>query len=199
MKIFGKNFDDKKSKKILYTAVFAGLVVWFVYRFVMVGMESKMVVFNPIRESATNGILVDAVVAHNDTVIVKVPIAVENNRAYVSAARRGQFAPGQKIDGGEIISVSARIDLNSGMYVVRTRDVDDGLNMVMVPTNGFCIPAYAVRDGTVMVAKDDIATVRNVVVINQDSDVACISDGINDGDIIIVSKVDDGVRVKIKK
>ena len=199
MRIFGKNFDDKKSKKILYTAVFAGLVIWFVYRFIMVGLESKMVVFNPIRESEMNGILVDTVVAHDDTVIVKVPIAVANNRAYVSAVRRGQFAPGQKIGRGEIVSVSLRLDLNSGMYVVRTRDVDDGLNMVMVPTKGFCVPAYAVRDGGVMIAQDGIATMRNVNVINQDSDVACISGGINDGDIIIVSKVDDGVRVKIKK
>ena len=199
MKIFGKNFDDIKSKKIVYTAVLAGLAVWFMYRFVMVGVESRMVVFNPIRESATNGVLVDTVVARNGTSIIKMPIDVRNNRAYVSAARRGQFAVGQKIGDGEISSVSSRIDLNSGMYVVRTRGVTDGLNMVFVPTNGFCVPAYAVHDGVVMVEQNSVAVARDVVVINQDSDITCIESGLSEGDIVIVSKIDSGAKVKIKK
>ena len=158
-----------------------------------------MVVFNPIRETVQNGMLVRTVVAHKDIGTVKMPIVVRGNRAYVSGARRGQFAAGQKVGDGEIVSVSARVDLNSGMYVVRTREVADGMNMVMVPTDGFCVPAYAVRDGTVMVAENGVAVARAVEVINQDSDVACISDGISEGDVVIVSKVEDGVKVKIKK
>ena len=199
MKIFGKKFDDRKLKKIAYTAVFAGLAIWFVYRFVMVGLESKMIVFNPIRENALNGIQVDTVVAHKDGATIQVPIVVSNNRAYVSAARRSQFVAGLKIGDGEIVSVSSRIDLNTGMYIVRTRGVLDGLNMVKVPTNGFCIPAYAVRDGVVMIEQNGVAVARDVVVINQDSDIACIESGLSEGDIVIVSKIDAGAKVKIKK
>ncbi len=199
MKIFGKSFDNNKLKKNLYTAVLAGLVIWFVYRFIMIAIESQMIVFNPIRENAKSGILVDTVVAHNDTSIVKVPIDVRDNRAYVSGARRGQFAVGQKIGDGEIISVSSRIDLNSGMYIVRTRGVKDGLNMVFVQTSGFCVPAYAVRDGVVMVAQGNIAVSQNVNVVIQDSEIACVASGISEGDVVIVSKVDNGAKVKIKK
>ena len=198
MKIFGKKFDDKKAKKILYTAVLAVLAIWFIYRFVMVAIESHMVVFNPIRETNKNGFLVETVVVSQKEHIIKIPMSIKNNRAYVSRARRGQFKVGQKIGDGEIVSVSSSVDLDSGMYVVRTRGVIDGLKFVSVPVSGYCIPAYAVRDGRVSVVDNGVATVHEVQVINQDSDTACIAEGIADGDVVILSKVVAGQKVRVK-
>ncbi|MBO7508666.1 MAG: hypothetical protein J6T57_00090 [Alphaproteobacteria bacterium] len=199
MKIFGKDFEDKRVKKFIYTAVLAVLAIWFVYRFVMVAVEWRMDVFNPIRATAMNGILVDSVVVHRGTGTVEIPLDVKNNRAYVAPSRRGQFKAGQKIGAGEIISVSSSLDLDSGMYVVRIRGVDDGLNMVSVSTDGLCVPAYAVRDGVVMIVDDGVAVARNVRVENQDSSIACVSDGLNDGDRVILSKVASGAKVRVEQ
>ena len=55
MRIFGRKFDDKKVKKNVYTAVLVALIIWFVYRFIMVAIESRMTVFNPVRDAGQNG------------------------------------------------------------------------------------------------------------------------------------------------
>lgn len=196
MRIFGRKFDDKKVKKNVYTAVFAALIAWFIYRFVMVAIESRMVVFNPVRDANKNGTIVETIVANKKSGTIDFPIAIKNNRAYVSGRARAKLRAGQNISGGgTIVSVSGTLDLDSGMYVVQTRGARDGVNNVQIPCNGYFVPVYAVRDGVVMIEKSGVAVSQNVNVAAQDSSVACISGGINDGDIVILSKVSNNQKV----
>lgn len=199
MKIFGKNYDDKKVKKIAYTAVYVAIAFWFVFRFVMVAIESRMVVFNPIRVAQSDGIIVETISAKQTNDVIKIPIDVKNNRAYVSGEYRNKLRAGQKIDDGEIVSVSSSLDFDTGMYTVRTRGVQDGLRFVSVRENGFFVPAYAVRDGSVMVVESGVAVARKVNVIGQDMDKACVNGDIQDGDKIILSKVAVGQKIKMSK
>jgi len=199
MKLFGKKFNDKKIKRILWIAVFIGFAGWFVYRFVMVAIESRMTVFNPVRDMQVNGTVVSSTVVQRRDGFIKLPIVVENNRAYVSGAKKEKLAPGQKLDSGEIISVSKNLDFDSGMYIVKTRNVPDGINYVHITQNGYFVPAYASHDSVVMVARNGVAEARNIESCGQDVDFVCISAGLSDGDIVILSKVDAGQKVKIQK
>lgn len=198
MKIFGKNYDDDKIKKIVYTAVLVLAVLWFVYRFVMVAIEARMDVYNPIRVAKSEGILVETVVANQKNDIIKMPIDINNNRAYVSGEYRNKLRTGQKIEDGEVVSVSSGLDLDTGMYVVRTRGVSDGVRFVSVPAKGYFIPAYAVRDGVVMVLDSGVAVARNVDIVAQDTEHACVVGDIQEGDIVILSKVASGQKINVK-
>lgn len=198
MNVFGKKFDDKKVKKIIYTAVLAVLVIWFVFRFVMVALESRMDVFNPMRDESRNGTLVEYVTVKKQSGTIGIPISVQNNRAYVSGVRRTKLRVGQKIGDGAITYVSSSLDLDSGMYVVKTRGVSDGINNAEIDLNCYFVPAYAVHDSLVFVADSGIARAQKVMVSATDSDMACISDGIKDGDKVIISHVTDGQKINIK-
>ena len=196
MKFFGRNFDDKKLNKNLYTAVLVLLIGWFVYRFVMVAIESRMVVFNPVRDANKNGTLVETIVADKKDGIINFPIAIQNNRAYVSNRARAKLRAGQKISGGgTIVSVSNSLDYDSGMYVVKTQGAQDGVNNVQIPCSGYFIPVYAVREGFVMIEKSGIAESVRVNVVDQDADFACILGGIGDSDVVILSKVSNNQKV----
>jgi len=196
MKIFNRKFDDKKLKKNVYTAVLVVLVCWFVYRFVMVAIESRMVVFNPVRDANQNGTLVETIVADRKDGVINFPIAVKNNRAYVSNRARSKLRVGHKIAGGGTVAyVSNSLDYDSGMYVVKTNGAKDGVNNVEIPCNGYFIPVYAVRDGAVMVEKLGVAKSVVVNLVNQDSKFACISGGLGDGDVVILSKVSENQKV----
>ena len=199
MKILGKKFDDKKVKKIVYTAVFGALVFWFVFRFVMIALESKMDVFNPEREKNANGLLVETVIVAEKSGNINVPIAVNKNRAYVSGIKKAKLRAGQSSGDGKIVSVSESLDLDTGMYVVKTDGVADGVNNVLVPFDCYWVPVYAVQNGHVMVVNDSVAESRDVSVIAQDSENACIRDGLSDGDIVVLSRVDEGQKLKIQK
>ena len=198
MRIFGRDFDDKKVKKYVYTAGFVVLALWFVYRFVAFGLERNMDVFNPSREANVSGVVVEVIVANNNGAIIKVPITIKSNRGYISNSNHGQIKSGQKVGNGEIVSVSGSIDLDSGMHVVRTRGVVDGLNMIEIKTSGYCVPTYAVRDNTVYVVESGVAVARQVVIANSDSEMTCVSDGIIDGDKVILSRVSAGQKVKVQ-
>ena len=196
MKILGREFDDKKLKKNLYTAVLVVLAGWFVYRFVMVAIESRMVVFNPVRDANKNGTLVETLVAKRQDGTINFPIVIKNNRAYVSGIMRAKLRPGQNIsEGGRVANVSSSLDFDSGMYIVQTRDANDGVNNVQIPCSGYYIPVYAVRDGVVMIEKSGVAVSQNVNVTAQDSDIACVARCINDGDVVILSKVSNNQKV----
>jgi len=199
MKIFGKKFNDKKVKKNFYTAVLVVLALWFVYRFVMVAIESRMTVFNPFRDAEQNGILVDTIVTEQKTDVIKTPLSVENNRAYVSAVHRRGLKVGQKIGGGEIVYVANQLDLDTGMYVVKTKNVDDGVVYTESECNGYFIPAYAVRDSVIMRAESGISVAVPVNIIANDSEFACVSGDVHDGDIIVLSKVEVGQKVNVQK
>ena len=200
MRILNKNFDDKKIKKIAYTAVFVALIVWFVFRFIMVAIESKMVVFNPVRDSNKNGTLVDSIVAEKQNASVNFPITIKKNLAYVSGTARAKLRSGQKIsDGGAVVSVSSNLDLDSGMYIVRTSGVSDGVKNILVPCNGYFIPVYAIHNGAVFVSDSGVAREKSINVIIQDSDMACVSGDINDGYIVILSRFSDGQKISVQK
>ena len=196
MEILGRKFDDKKLKKNVYTAVLVVLVGWFIYRFVMVAIESRMVVFNPARDANKNGILVETIVADKKDGVINFPIAIKNNRAYVSGHARAKLRAGQKIaEGGTVAYVSNSLDFDSGMYMVKTQGANDGVNNVEIPCNGYFIPVYAVRDGVVMIEKSGIATEQKVNVVATDSGSACILGGLDNGDVVILSKVSNGQKV----
>ncbi|MBP5485115.1 MAG: hypothetical protein J6Y07_00185 [Alphaproteobacteria bacterium] len=199
MKILGKNFDDKKTKKIVYTAVLGVLAVWFIYRFVMVAIESRMVVFNPGRDAGQNGIVVDIIIAEQKTGIIKTPLSVESNRAYVSGAHRRGLKVGQKIGNGKITYVGSQLDLDTGMYVIKTKDVDDGVAFAESECSGFFIPTYAVRESNVLRAESGVAVVVPVTVNTSDSDFSCVVGDIHDGDIIVLSKVGAGQKINVQK
>ena len=112
--------------------------------------------------------------------------------------RVDKLQPGQRVDDGEIVSVSRDIDLNTGMHIVRTRGVSDGLHYAEYQTDGYFIPLYAVNNGVVMLDVDGIATPRDVDVLRSDAQTALVS-GLADGDIVILSQIDAGDRVQIIK
>ena len=198
MKIFGKNYDDKKVKKIVYTAIYVAIALWFVYRFVMVAVESRMDVFNPIRVAQSDGVLVETMVAKRQDDFIKIPIDIKNNRAYVSGDSYNNLKAGQKVESGEIVSVSSSIDLDTGMHVVRTRGTDDGVRYVSIKKNGYFVPLYAVRNGSVMVKDGETAVARNITIVAKDSEYACVVGDLQDGDVIILSKVTAGQKINVK-
>ena len=198
MKIFGKNYDDKKVKKIVYTAVYVAIALWFIYRFVMVAVESRMDVFNPIRVAQSEGVVVETMVAKRQDDFIKIPIDIKNNRAYVSSDYRNNLKSGQKIEDGEIVSVGSSIDLDTGMHVVRTRGTGDGVHYVSIKKNGYFVPLYAVRDGVVMVKDGETAFARSVNIVAKDSENACVVGDLQDGDVIVLSKVTAGQKINVK-
>ena len=198
MKIFGKKFNDKKVKKNVYTAVLGVLILWFIYRFVMVAIESRMDVFNPVRDAEQKGIVVETIVVEQKTGIIKTPLSVENNRAYVSAGHRRGLKVGQKVGDGEIVYVANSLDLDTGMYIVKTKNVDDGVAFAEAECNGFFVPTYAVREGVIMRAESGVVAAVPVNVNAGDSDFSCVTGDIKDGDIIVLSKVVSGQKINVQ-
>lgn len=199
MKILNRNFDDKKTKKILYTVVLGVLGLWFVYRFIMVAIESQMTVFNPVRAAGKIGIVVDTIVAEQKTDVIKTPLSVENNRAYVSGTHRRGLKVGQKIGDGEITYVANQLDLDTGMYVVKTKNVQNGVEYVESKCTGYFIPTYAVRESQIMRAESGAAVAVPVTVSASDSDFSCVVGDIHDGDVIVLSKVGAGQKINVQK
>ena len=83
------------------------------------------------------------------------------------------------------------------MYIVRTRNVSDGLQYAIFQTDGYFIPLSAISNGTVMLNVDGVATPRAVTVLRQDDQKAQV-DGLNDGDVVILSSVNAGDKVQVK-
>ena len=151
------------------------------------------------RDVADNGTPVMTMVAKNSSDVLHEPITVENNRAYVTGNRVGLFRVGQKIGDGKIASVSQKINLDTGMYIIKTSGVADGLQYVEYVRNGYFVPVYAVVGENVFVYENGVATTRHVIVAHSDADVALITQGLHDGDIVILSKVTPGEKVRINK
>ncbi len=190
--------SSPKGKR--YTYIFCGVILlcWVVFRFSAIGAEKSLNVFNAARVAADIGTPVDVIEVSKTEDIIKEPIGIKNNRAYVSSARVGKLRSGQKVGNGEIVSVSSSIDLDTGMHVVRTRGVSDGLQYAEFIGNGYFVPAYAVKGDSVLIAENGVAEFRKVTVIRQDSEKAFISEGLKDGDKVILSKVNAGDKVQVK-
>ena len=194
-----KTIKSKKFKHALYIALVVIIIGWVIFRFAMIASENARYVYNASRVAADQGVPVEVIdVKYQDGVLYE-PLAVKNNRAYVPSSRASILRAGQRIGSGRIVSVSSGIDLDTGMHVVRTSGVADGLGYAEFGAKGYFVPLYAVHDGVVMVAVDGVAQSRNVHVARQDSENAYITDGLNDGDDVILTKVNAGTRVKVVK
>lgn len=194
-----RTMATKKFKKFMYIALVAVLVGWVVFRFAAVASENARYVFNASRISADVGAPIEYITMQNAPGTLYEPLAVKNNRAYVTASRASMLRAGQRVGTGKITSVSSNIDYDTGMYVVRTTGVADGLQFAEFTTNGHFVPLYAITDGAVMVAVDGIAVLRDVKIARQDSENAYITSGLNDGDIVILSAVNAGTKVNVEK
>jgi hypothetical protein len=187
---------NKTVNKSIYAMCAIAVIGWVAFRFAAIGDEQARYVFNATRDAAEHGAPIEVMDVKKQAGVLKEPLEIKNNRAVVSASRLGKFAPGQKVGSGKIISVSNRIDLDTGMYVIRTSGVKDGLNYAENANTGFFVPVYAVTNGTVMIVENGVAKSREVKIAAQDSDIAYVTRGLSDGDTVILSKVSDGERVK---
>ena len=189
----------KKFKKIAFISLVTVLLGWVIFRFAVIASENARFVYNASRVSADTGTPVMAIKMSNTSGTLYEPLAVKNNRAYVSASRASKLRAGQKVGDGKIVSVSSNIDYNTGMYVVRTSGVADGLQMAEFNVDGHFVPLYAITDGTVYVVENGVAVARSVEIARQDSENAYIKSGLKNGDVVILSSVRAGDKVQIKK
>ncbi len=190
-------FQNKRTRHMAYAVLIGVMVLWVIYRFAAIAAEGRLAVFNPVRSAAEIGAPVETMIVQNKSGILREPILIQNNRGYVSYARVGKFAAGQKIGDGKITSVSSQIDLDTGMYIVRTRGASNGTQYAEYVAKGIFVPVYAVTNNTVMVARDGVANAVQVTVARQDADNALITSGLKDGDVVILSNIDDAAPVKI--
>ena len=194
-----RTLATKMFKKIMYISLIAILVGWVIFRFAAVASENARYVFNTSRVAADSGVPVMAVEISTTSGVLYEPLAVKNNRAYVTGDRVAKLKAGQKIGNGKIISVSSSLDYDTGMFVVRTSGVSDGLQFAEYQATGHFVPLYAISNNTVMIEKNGIAQARSVKIARQDSENAMIASGVSDGDVVILSAVDAGTKVQIKK
>lgn len=193
-----RTMATKKFKKIAYISLIAILVGWVIFRFAAVASENSRYVFNAARVAADTGAPVMAIeMADTDGVLYE-PLAVKNNRAYVSAERARKLRAGQKVGGGKIVSVSSNIDYDTGMYVVRTTGVSDGLQMAEFSAHGLFVPLYAISNNSVFVIENGVAVARDINISRQDSENAYVVSGLRTGDIVILSSVRAGDKVQMK-
>lgn len=186
------------NKKNLYILCAAVLCCWTVFRFTAIGAERALYVYNPARVAQEQGLPVDVITVKEQQEILKEPLGISNNKAFVSSERIDRFASGQKVADGVIVSVSKGLDLDTGMHIIRTKNVSDGLHYAEFAGTGFLVPSYAVVDGKVFVMVDGKATSKEVQVLRQDAENALITAGLSDGDKVILSKVQDGIKVRAK-
>ena len=185
-----------KNKKKLYTYIAIVIAVAFIYRFIKVGMEKFEVILSPQREFITNGKTVDVLEIKKENNFIKIPVTIKNNTAFIPQNKLELFFKNQKIEnGGEIIVVNKKLDLDTGMYILKTKDVKDGLNYALIYKDGIFIPTNAIDENKVYVKENGIAVAKNITIIMRDENIALV-DGINEGDILIVSKIQDGEKVK---
>ncbi|HBP26915.1 MAG TPA: hypothetical protein DD611_02950 [Alphaproteobacteria bacterium] len=194
-----EQLKQPRARKIMSIGLVVALVLWVVFRFTMIGIENARSVYNASRVAQTDGVPVVVQQIERTSGVLREPIAVKSNRAYVASGRAHKFGAGQHVAGGVIVSVSPDIDLDSGMHVVRTRGVADGLQYAEFRATGHFVPVYAVNNGVVMVVDGDIARARDVVVARQDAENALISSGLNDGDVVILTHVSDGEKIQVKE
>lgn len=188
-----------RGRKITAIAGVCVMVLWVAFRFTMIGIEHARPVFNAARDAAENGVPVVTMTVTRSAGDLREPIAIKNNRAYVSSGRVNKFGVGQHVGDGVIVSVAGGIDLDSGMYVIRTRGVADGLQYAKYRATGYFVPVDAINNNVVMVADGDVARARTVRVGRQDAENALVESGLQDGDIVILTHVSDGDKIQIKK
>lgn len=194
-----KTMKTKRFKHIVFCALVLLLIGWVVFRFAAVASENARYVFNAARVAADTGAPIEVIEMSRKSGVLYEPLSVQNNRAYVSGARAANLRAGQRVGNGKIVSVSSGLDLDTGMYVVRTSGVADGLQYAEYSANGYFVPLYAIADNSVLVVSDGVATPRAIKIARQDAENAYIASGLDDGDIVILSTVNAGDKVQIKQ
>ena len=192
-----KKLKTRKSKNVIYIIVAVAVVSAFGYRFWAVAKENRFQVFNVVRNNLDNGTPVAVVSMTKTNGILYEPLTVKNNTAFVSSARVNIFKAGQKSGKCKIVSVSKKIDLDTGMYVIKTVNCVDGLQYIEKEKNGYYIPSYAIHGNKVYVADNGVATSRDVEILDRDAQNVLIKSGVQDGDMVILSKVKDNEKIKI--
>ncbi|MBO7644810.1 MAG: hypothetical protein J6S57_00720, partial [Alphaproteobacteria bacterium] len=86
-----------------------------------------------------------------------------------------------------------------GMHVIKTSKCEDGLKYVQNVKKGFFIPVSAVHGNSVYVAESGVAHLRDVEIIGRDMQNVLIKKGINEDDLVILSDVKDGQKIRIIK
>ena len=196
---FVKKLKTKKSKNIIYLICILVVISCFAYRFYVVFKERNQPVFNILRNNIENGTPVETLkMAEIDGVLYE-PLNVKNNRAYVSGVRVNMFKSGQKIGDCKIAAVSKKIDLYTGMHVIKTSGCTDGLHRVEYVEHGFYVPVSAVYGNNVYVVNGDKAHVRDIVIKARDSQNVLVKSGLHNGDVVILSKIQNGEKIKIVK
>ena len=191
-----KKLKTRKSKNVIYACVISLIAFAFGYRFYCVSMENNFEVFNIVRNNMQNGMLVDTKIAENVNGILYEPLTIRNNRAFVSGARINNFKAGQKIGSCKIVSVSKNIDLDTGMHVIKTLNCKDGLQYVEKQKVGIYVPSSAIHGNIVFVADNGFARSREIEIADRDAQNVLVKSGLSDGEIIILSNVSDGEKVK---
>lgn len=194
-----KKLKTRESKKIIYTIIISIVVCIFAFRFYMVAKENNFDVFNIIRNNEKNGTPVYVMEMKKTDGVLLEPLTIKNNRGFVSGKRLHLFRAGQKIGNCKIISVSNKIDLDTGMHIVKTSGCTNGLQYVENTKNGFYVPVSALRGNSVYVSENGIAKLREIIVENRDSENALIKSGLNEGDIVILSNVQENEKIKIER
>jgi hypothetical protein len=192
-----KKLKTRRSKNILYTIFIVLIVFVFGLRFYAVSQENNFNVFNIARYNTEKGLTVDVLKMEQTDGVLLEPVTIRNNRAYVSGARVNVFKPGQRIGNCKIVSVSKNIDLDTGMHVIKTSGCADGLQYVENKINGFYVPVSALHGSTVYVSDNGVARTKNVIIANRDAQNALVKSGLNVGDIVILSNVQDNQKIKI--
>ena len=194
-----KNMDSHRRNHIVMRVGVALFAILVIYRFVAFGINQHKSVFNMTRDAEMHGVPVSVMDAKKSDGVIYEPLFVNDNRGYVSSMRVARFKSGQKITGGgEVVSVSASLDLDTGMHVVRTRGATNGAHTVEIRENGFYVPTDAVNNGTVFVVRDGVAHAVSINVVRGDGEHTMIT-GVSDGDVIITSHIADGDLVRVIK
>lgn len=191
-----KNINITKKDIIFCVIIFVSLLS--LIRLVIFGIEKTRSVFNIYRNNIEFGVPVNIYEIKEQVNYLKEPLFIKNNKTFVSIKRIHKFKPRQKIGVGEIIFVSKNINLDTGMCSIKTKNVEDGINYVEIEKNGFFVPIYAIHKNKVFILKDNKAVETDVEVIDRDSSNALVK-GLNNGDIIILSKVENNQKVKISE
>ena len=194
-----QTFRSKKIKHMFFIVLVAIMIGWGIFRFATFASENARYVFNASRVAADVGLPIESVTVQVMSGTLYEPLSVKNNRAYVSAERASKLRTGQKIENGKITFVSKNIDLNTGMYLIRTSGVSDGLHFAEFTTDGIFVPLYAISNNKVLVVDNNIATERDIKIARQDSENAYVESGLNVGDIVVLSDIQSGVKVKLSK
>ena len=194
-----KKLKTRKSKNIIYCLVVGALVLMFGYRFYVVARERGTDVFNITRNNIENGTPVEILTMSETDGVLYEPITIKNNRAYVSGARINTFKVGQKIGDCKIVSVSHNIDLDTGMHVIKTDKCSNGLQYVEIAKRGLYVPTSAVRGNSVYVVDSGVARSRDIIISGRDLQNVLVKSGLQNGDVVILSDVKDGEKIKIIK